>query len=643
MKAATLHLTLPEEVRPVEHRRFRGLCAVLAATLPNTEDHDDRQSQLVAAGITNLYPFPYLAAAANALLDLWEQGWRVSFSKRKPVLSPPSAEADVVREKNRIRQQELVGRTRQLDRPSVQRFIRMMEGPREHDGRLLSIFDLMRDGRHLAEALEQSTAEAIQPYVQIVDDSIDSHTGLRLHDIWRYFRHTWSNPYGTVPGRSMEILVRDAAAPCHPVIGLAAVSSAVVQIAERDEWIGWSTDAFLRRIQEQPTEAIANWLLARIDAQLSAIYTDDLIRDGVIQPHDLQSCPSSALSALRADAEHERLKHHQATLKQIRKLERSGWEERAQTPLFRSKRSAALAEVFEIASDVRAHLQEEPTAENLSRALADSATRQHIGRLIRHARGERVGTVIADLTVCGAVPPYNALAAGKLVGALAVSPTVLKAYRERYDRPSEIASAMAGRDVVRESRLAFVGTTSLYGAGSSQYNRLFWPADTLGGSSAAKMGYYRLGRSRSYGTSHFSSDTIEAFVRLAEQVDASVRVNSVFGEGVSPRLRKVRIGLAALGWPANDLLRHGRERIVYGVPLVENLLDYCLGIDQSPKYMFEIDLPDAERSLASWWLGRWGNMRAAKGEVLDVIRSHTLVRPVSHGARVVLPDTSLER
>src|SRR6185437_14476711 len=108
--------------------------------------------------------------------------------------------------------------------------------------------------------------------------------------------------------------------------------------------------------------------------------------------------------------------------------------------------------------------------------------------------------VIGDLTVCGAVAPYNALAAGKLVGALAVSPPVLAAYRAKYSRPSEIASAMAGRPITREARLSFVGTTSLYGTGSSQYNRLFWPASIMGGSADCQMGFYELGRSRSFGS-----------------------------------------------------------------------------------------------------------------------------------------------
>jgi hypothetical protein len=323
-------------------------------------------------------------------------------------------------------------------------------------------------------------------------------------------------------------------------------------------------------------------------------------------------------------------------MKDIRALERAGWEERALTPLFRSKRSAALAELFEIAASIRHYLVPHPTAESLRIALADPQARRHIGRLVRHARGERVGTVIADLTVCGAVPPYNALAAGKLVGALAVCPTVLNAYRERYDRPSEIASAMAGHKVTREGRLAFIGTTSLYGTGSSQYNRLLWPADELGGETDTKLGFHRLGRSRSFGSSQFAPETVEAFVRLAIHQGSLVRVNSVFGEGVSPRLRKVRIGLAALGWPTNDLLRHGRERIVYGVPLARNLLDYCLGIDPDPDYLFNIEQSDSERIIGQWWFERWGVMRAKKAEVLGAIRANTLTRPVRHGARVAL-------
>ena len=34
-----------------------------------------------------------------------------------------------------------------------------------------------------------------------------AHTGLDLQDIWRYFRHTWSNQYTSVPGSMIGRLI----------------------------------------------------------------------------------------------------------------------------------------------------------------------------------------------------------------------------------------------------------------------------------------------------------------------------------------------------------------------------------------------------------------------------------------------------
>ncbi|MFI0729070.1 Druantia anti-phage system protein DruA [Streptomyces sp. NPDC021225] len=600
----------------------------------NSHDH-----WIQAAKIKNLYEQPLLAAAAHTAIDLVDQGWTIQADKSGHVFTPPLASGDREKEKARIRRQEHLRRDEQLGQSSVQRFVEGMERTHQHGGRLVSIFNLMRDGRELADALQSAGAstDVIRPYVQIVDSSTCDLTGFKLHDIWRYFRHTWSNAYATVPGRSMPILIRDAATEFHTVIGLAAISSPVVQIAERDHWMGWETDQFLEQVRAEPTADIARWLARRIKIQQEEIYVDDLLRDGILQPTDLATPNSEAIGRLRADAERHRQRHHQAsTIREVRNIERGAWVDRATTDLFRSKRSAALAETLEIVTLLGAYLSP-PTAEGLTKAFSDSKARAQMRRVVRRARGERVGTVIADLTICGAVAPYNALVAGKLVGALAVSPRVLTAYREKYSRPSEIASAMAGRPILREPRLSFIGTTSLYGTGSSQYNRLFWPAEVMGGKSNARIGFHELGRSRSFGTSHFSSETVEALVRLSALRGSLVRVNNLFGEGVSPRLRKVRLGIAALGWPANELLRHGRERILYGVPLVENLRDYSLGVDEEPEYLLNPDLPEADARVANWWLERWCRQRAARQDVLESMRSHRLVRPVRHGARVPLP------
>ncbi len=640
--AKYIPLTLPTGASTNERRGFLRLCTLLARTQFDPDTPLDHAFWIAAAELGDLYNKPRLAAAVHTLIDLVDQGWAVQVDKLGPLLSPPDSHLERATEKARIRRQEHLRRDAQLRQPSVRRFVTNMERSHQHGDRLVSIFNLMRDGRELADALESTGdgSHVIQPYVQIVDSSLTCElTGFNLHDIWRYFRHTWTNAYSTVPGRSMPILIRDAATEFHAVIGLAAISSPVVQIAERDNWMGWNTKRLVADIEATPTDKIARWLARRIKTQRNEIYVEDLLRDGVLQPNDLKAPTQEVVARLRADAERHRAKHHRGgPIREVRNIATDAWIERAETHLFRSKRSSVLAETLEIQGLLGAYLGTRPSAAGLRKALSDPKAKTQIGRIARRARGERVGTVIADLTVCGAVAPYNSLAAGKLVGALAVSPPVIAAYRAKYARPSEIASAMAGRPVTREARLSFVGTTSLYGTGSSQYNRLYWPASAMGGVADRRMGFHELGRSKSFGTSHFSDVTVEALVRLSEHTGGLIRVNSLFGEGVSPRLRKVRLGLAALGWPTNELLKHGRERILYGVPLVENLRDYSLGIDAEPDYLLDPEPVDSGTSVAAWWTDRWAANRATQEHVLAAMREHRLVRPVRHGARVPLPD-----
>jgi len=186
------------------------------------------------------------------LCDLSAQGWRLKLSPRSIEVAPPldqgrSAEA----RKAQVRAAHLIERDSQLSQPSVRRFVREMERRRLHSGEWHSIFSLMRDGRDLADCLRRAAQlsvgrarldcllKSIDPYVEVVDpDAVCQFTGLRLLDIWRYFRHTWNTAYLSTPGRKVWVLVRDRAAPNHPVIGIGALGSAIVQLAPRDRWIG---------------------------------------------------------------------------------------------------------------------------------------------------------------------------------------------------------------------------------------------------------------------------------------------------------------------------------------------------------------------------------------------------------------------
>ena len=285
------------------------------------------------------------------------------------------------------------------------------------------------------------------------------------------------------------------------------------------------------------------------------------------------------------------------------------------------------------------HLSTPPTSAQVRSLLDTAAGRKVVKDVLRKAKADRVGIALADITVCGAVAPYSPILGGKLVSMLAVSPEVISAYRERYiDQESEIASSMAGRAIVRPSSLVFLGTTSLYGVGSSQYNRLRMPAEPIGGEPGERLEFLPLGKSRSFGTSHFSSATVSALVTLVQQSSNGRRVNSIFGEGVSPKLRKIREGLAALNLPTEALLQHGRQRIVYGVPVVRNLREFLLGMDDAPDYIFDVEASrDSSEAIGRWWSERWLTKRVESDNVLERVAEHTLIRPLRHGARVTLP------
>jgi hypothetical protein len=590
-----------------------------------------------------------LAAALQVIRDLASQGWQVRASREGGAqVRSPDSERDPMKEKERVRRQELVRRDEQLRTPSVRRFVSDMERPRERQGRFVSIFDLMRDGEELAGELRALAGlapsspawrEVIDPYVEVVTDGARcDHTGLRLVDIWRYFRHTWTNQYTSTPGRTMMILVRDRAADQHPVIGIAALGSSIVQIRERDRWIGWRTDEFLAKLDESPSLRIARWLARRLDQGLKEIYLDDLTQDGLFWPGLWDEPNEEAIRRLRDEAQLRRRDHHRFVRRQDFKhaTDDTQWLARAESDLYRSKRCVALASLLRSRLALAPHLQPRPSRAGLKQALEDRSARRAIADVLRRARGEAVGTLVADLTVCGAVAPYNAILGGKLVSMLAVSPTVVRAYNERYrDSASEIASSLAGRAIRRRSDLVFIGTTSLYGSGSSQYNRIRIPGQIL--RSRNDIAFQQLGRSRSFGTSHLSDASVRDLVLLAEQRQNGARINSIFGEGVNPKLRKVRTGLSLLGWPSNELLQHGRERLVYGVSLVDNLLDYLIGLDAEPKYRFPRRTRNDVGAIADWWISRWLGPRSGSDGVLATVASHSRQRPVTHGARVQLP------
>src|SRR5262249_61449169 len=104
----------------------------------------------------------------------------------------------------------------------------------------------------------------------------------------------------------------------------------------------------------------------------------------------------------------------------------------------------------------------------------------------------------------------------------------------------------------------------------SQYDRVSIPRTPEIADSGPGIRYDYLGRTRGMGTFQFGDQTVAELALLLAQSKRGQQVNSVFGEGVNPRLRKLRDGLDALGLSSDDLLNHGGPPRVYGVGLAAN-------------------------------------------------------------------------
>ena len=657
-------LSPPFADRSVAHRVFLEYAQRLALLVEQHADDAamDRTLEAARGVVPKEDRSTLLSAALSVLTDLARQRWlvRVTDTGTVEVQRPAGECLEPLREKARIRSQELVKRNEQLREPATGRFIESVVNRR---GQQLSVYSLMRDGRELAASLREvrglpigercvALRSVIDPYLQFVECDVRcQHTHLQLQDIWRYFRHTWTNQYASTPGRTMAFLVRDRSQPNHPVIGIGALGSPIVQIRERDAWLGWHPEAFIEFVTDSPSVELGAWLNKTIDTAIGEIYVADLYAEGLLTARDLLAPSVEVISRLSAFGEDQREKHHRFVntpeMRRDLRRERSDdnsehWRTRAESHLYKSKRALTLADMLSSRMVLQRYLSSTLTIEAIRTLLGSSDGAQMVKKVLRKAKADRVGIAMADITVCGAIAPYSPLLAGKLVSMLAASPEVVDAYRRKYiEQESEIASSMAGRAIVRPSDLVFLGTTSLYGIGSSQYNRLRMPAELIGGRPGERLEYVEIGRSGAYGTSHFTTSTVNDLVKLVQQSSNGQRVNSIFGEGVSPKLRKLRDGLDQLNFRPDALLQHGRARIVYGIPLARNLREYLLGMDEQPDYIFTQDDPRAgTEAISAWWVERWLSRRIESDDVLDEVARHTLVRDgryPMHGACVRPP------
>lgn len=618
-------------------------------------------------------------AAARLLVDLRLLKWRVRADTYGLELeSPPhprlgARTPDAIRESKQALRRELApALSQQFSAPNVRKFIDDLEKPPQ-GSRRKSISLLIANGDELINRLgaalglsgelrADALRTTVQPYLQLLpgegDPSArDEFTNIPLGDIWRYFRYTWSIPQTAIPGRQMFYLVRDRAHPYHAVIGIACLSNSPLMSPERDDAIGWAPERFRARIEhaalagsEEELHHIRQYLEACLNNAI-----EQITPRGLATAREIANPDESVISRLQRQAD-EFSNRREEALREValassagvpvvlaetelddydgppvslgvlelegRRAHSNSPQTRARQLLVAKKRAFELARLLRARLILRRHWDILADPSRVDKLLLSDDLSFALSTALFAVKSNKVGTSVLEITTCGAIAPYNYLLGGKLVALLLLSPEVADDYRLRYgNKPSIISSQLKNEERTKDCTLAWLNTTSLYSMGSSQYERLHLPAGIISDDQPL-ISFRHIGDTVGFGTVQFSDATAQAIQEALEEKHRFRSINSIFGEGFSPKFRKLRDGMSMLGFNPAILMRHDQQRRVYAAPLWHGADLFLRGEDATiPRY---IQKPSAFRSaterIAEFWRSRWLASRLNHKPTVDAVR-----------------------
>lgn len=593
-------------------------------------------------------------------------------------------------------------RKAQFDK-STRTFIREMEAPNRHKGTKVDVTDLIVEGEDLyndlarlenldREKIIEKLDTEIQPYVQLAErGNDDEHTGLDLHDIWRYFRYTWLTPYNSVPGRNINFLIRDAAREHHPVMGIASLASSMMNLRKRDQYLGWRIDAVEETLKRKQTEVEYETLLPKeertserdtktvsdieyqetkkehsqrineytsmlrsavrnaIDESVENVRYDDFInRYEDLSEEDFDTASETAFKRLEQlegvgtyvfkqepplvgevenPDEYENVFDPEEYGLEPKNLENidiedtdpddlDDWKDKSETALFVKKRARNLQKLLRDREHFLEHADIDDDKKFIKDTLDSEKGRRALKTALKEVKKRRVGAGMMNIQVCGAIPPYNHILGGKLVAMALTGPEVINSYRDKYKGYiSKIASAMKGEPIEKTNQIAFLDTTGLFKVGSAQYDRVRVPAPN------GQIEYEEVGTTDGYGSVQFGPSARKRLSQVTEIVEDRKAVKGRFGEGVAPKMRKIRRGIENLGLDG-DLLKHESPRVIYAVPLASDFQEFLFGLTDKPDYFWTFDdVNQEQQQVYDHWKTRWVSKRVQKDWVLEDIQS----------------------
>ncbi len=605
-------------------------------------------------------------ACCSLFIDLLKAGWSLEigikgFQIAKPSYNIREGKESLDEIKSRMRNVQLINRNNQLKEIETQRFIERMQRPKKIGNERKSVLDLIDDGKELSEYFSdiQSLSEDkicsllekfIKPEVVICypedpyyqdEEHYCPYTGLKLKDIWRYFRLTWSIENKSSFGRTLPILIRNAARPNKPIIGIAQLRSANTADNARDTMIGWvDEETVTNKIfkKELDINFVVRCLITSLDDAIDGIRFDDFefLNKKLIKDPDQKTIDN--LNKMYEEEKKSRVKELENENSKITRVNKghldNDWQSESELPLFKKKRAMKLARLLE----VRKLFNQVNLADNPAKGYAEITHHSNkngskmVSRVLKEIRITAINENIMDVNVCGAITPYNEILGGKLVASLMASQEVRELFRERYHSKYKsaaiIQSSNKGRPVYHsDANLLCLTTTSLYGVASSQYNRIKYLKKNYPGleQNVIWQEMMKDGKSiktKGIGVYHISNKTIKLLSLLTFKKLKRVEVNSKAGEGTSPKLRKIIFALNLLfDFPESsatieDILAHSVSRKNYICFLVDDPIKILL---KKKKNYTGVKLSSVS-SISNAWIKRWLLNRIKRKETIEKLK-----------------------
>jgi hypothetical protein len=200
----------------------------------------------------------------------------------------------------------------------------------------------------------------------------------------------------------------------------------------------------------------------------------------------------------------------------------------------------------------------------------------------------------------GALPPYNSLLGGKLIGMMLTSDVVQKAFEAKYDNKETIIKHRA-----LPARLLFLTTTGAFGK-SSVYDRLKYDGHKV---------VEFIGMTKGSGTFHVPDQLYEDLVGFLAANGVDTRRG--YGGGPSKKMKLIGQAFSLLGIKNGSM--HGIKRAVYLFPLASNLREVIANGDDPIWYE-----NDAVK-MADSWKERWAIPRANRDTSYKEFKAQSVI------------------